>query len=244
MSTVELRAGEFHYVEYGDPAAAPLVLLHGMPSGCSTWAGVAVELATKYRVITPDQRGHGASARTATYSLEEMREDLRQFADALGLHRFVLGGHSMGGTVATLFAERYPDLLAGLILVDSPPPDGSGAFDPGPRPDGDLPYDWAVVPAIMAQLNDPDPAWWAELPAITAPTLVIGGGATSPVPQQLLAKLAGLVPDATLVTIEGAGHAVHRTRPAEFLATVVPFLQRIRTDGTSPVCHIRRVPRG
>jgi pimeloyl-ACP methyl ester carboxylesterase len=94
-------------------------------------------------VITPDQRGHGASARTAAYSLEEMREDLRQFADALGLDRFVLGGHSMGGTVGPLFAERHPDRLAGLILVDSPPPDGSGAFDPGLRPDGDLPYDWA-----------------------------------------------------------------------------------------------------
>jgi dienelactone hydrolase len=157
-----------------------------------------------------------------------MREDLRQFADALGLDRFVLGGHSMGGTVATLFAERYPDRLAGLVLVDSPPPDGSGAFDHGPRPDGDLPYDWAVMPAIFAQLNHPDPAWWAELPAVTAPTLVIGGGSTSPVPQQLLTELAGLVPDATLVTIEGAGHAVHRTRAAEFLATVRPFLERIR----------------
>jgi esterase len=228
MTTVELEAGDFSYVEYGDRAAAPLVLLHGMPSDGSTWAGVAAELAAGYRVITPDQRGHGASARTATYSLEEMREDLRQFADALGLDRFVLCGHSMGGMVATRFAERYPDRLAGLIVVDSPPADGTHAFDPGPRPDGALPYDWAVVPAIFAQLNDPDPAWWAELPAITAPTLVIGGGATSPVPQQLLAKLAGLVPDATLVTIEGAGHAVHRNRPAEFLATVRPFLERIR----------------
>jgi hypothetical protein len=82
------------------------------------------------------------------------------------------------------------------------------------------------MPAILAQLNHPDPAWWSELPAITAPTLVIGGS-TSPVPQQLLSKLAGLVPDATLVTIEGAGHAVQRNRPAEFLGTVLPFLQRI-----------------
>jgi esterase len=108
MATVELEAGEFSYVEYGDRAAPALVLLHGMPSDGSTWEGVAAELAAGYWVITPDQRGHGASARTATYSLEEMREDLRQFADALGLDRFVLGGHSMGGTVATLFAERYP----------------------------------------------------------------------------------------------------------------------------------------
>jgi pimeloyl-ACP methyl ester carboxylesterase len=225
---VELEAGAYHYAEYGDPSAPPLVLLHGMPSDCSTWAEIAPELAFRYRVIAPDQRGHGASARTATYSLEEMREDLRQLADALGLDRFILGGHSMGGTVATLFAERYPGRLAGLIVVDSPPPDGSAISGPGARPDGDLPYDWAVMPAIFAQLKDPDPAWWAELPAITAPTLVIGGGSTSPVPQQLLAEVAGLVPDATLVTIEGAGHAVHRTRPAEFLGVLGPFLRRIR----------------
>ena len=108
VATVDLEAGGYHYAEYGDPSAPPLVLLHGMPSDCSTWAGVAPELAAGYRVIAPDQRGHGASARTGTYSLEEMREDLRQLADALGLDRFVLGGHSMGGTVATLFAERYP----------------------------------------------------------------------------------------------------------------------------------------
>ena len=133
----------------------------------------------------------------------------------------------MGGTVATLFAECYPDRLTGLILVDSPPPDGSGTWDPGPRPDGDLPYDWAVMPAIFAQLNHPDPAWWGELPAITAPTLVIGGGTASPVPQQLLATVADLVPGATLVTIKSAGHAVHRTRPTEFLAAVRPFLHRV-----------------
>ena len=141
MATVELEAGRYHYAEYGDRSAPPLVLLHGMPSDGSTWAGIAPELTAGYRVVAP---------------------------------------------VATLFAERYPARLAGLILVDSPPPDGSGAFDPGPRPDGDLPYDWAVVPAILAQLNDPDPAWWAELPAISAPTLVIGGGSTSPVPSSCL----------------------------------------------------------
>lgn len=228
MATVELDAGEFRYSEYGDLSAPALVLLHGLPRDRSTWAGVAPELAAAgYRVIAPDLRGHGESPRTSAYSLELMRDDVLQLADRLGLDRFTLGGHSMGGNVSILFAERYPSRLNGLIVVDVAPPDGSGDWDPGPRPDADLPYDWNVVPAIFAQLRDPDPAWWAELSAITAPALVIGGGAASPVPQHLLAKATELMPDAALVTVEGAGHAVHQTRPEDFLTAVIPFLRGI-----------------
>lgn len=62
---------------------------------------------------------------------------------------------------------------------------------------------------------------------------MVGGGSTSPVPQHLLARLADLIPDAELVTIEGAGHAVHLTRPAEFLAATRPFLRRIRTGSAA-----------
>jgi pimeloyl-ACP methyl ester carboxylesterase len=65
VATVQLEAGEFSYTEYGDRAAPPLVLLHGMPSDRSTWADVAPDFASEYRVISLDQRGHGASARYA-----------------------------------------------------------------------------------------------------------------------------------------------------------------------------------
>ena len=228
---VELAAGTFRYASYGEHAAPPLVLLHGMPSDSSSWAPVAPELAAAgYRVIAPDQRGHGHSARTASYSLQEMRDDLHQLAGELGLETFALAGHSMGGTVATLFAERYGDRLTGLIIVDSPVPDGSGTWETGPRPDGELPYDWAVMPAIFDQLRNPDPAWQADLALIAAPTLVIGGGTASPVPQHQLAGMAHSVPNARLATIEGAGHAVHRNCAAEFVAVVEPFLRQIRAS--------------
>lgn len=231
MTTVGLEAGAFHYTEYGDPGGPPLVLLHGLTSDRSTWAGVAPELAAiGYRVLALDQRGHGGSARTGTYSFEEMREDVSQFADALGLNRFILGGHSMGGTVAELFAERHPGRLAGLIVVDSPPPEGDTPIDPGPGPDHDLPYDWAAVSAVCAQLSHPNPTWWARLPTVTCPTLIISGGSTSPVPQDVLARMAMLLPHATLVTIEGAGHRVHHTRRDEFLDALRAFLRRIPAD--------------
>jgi esterase len=230
MTNVQLDAGEFGYTECGDHASVPLVLLHGMRSDRSTWVDVAPDLAAAgYRVIAPDMRGHGDSPHTATYSFEEMREDVLQFADGLGLDRFVLGGHSMGGTVTTLFAERYPARLRGLLVVDAPPPDGSSVFDPGPRPDGDLAYDWDLVPAIYAQLTSPDPAWWAEVPSITTPALLIGGS-DSPVPQHLLAKMADLIPGAALVTIEGAGHNVHEDKRDDFLAVAVPFLRQLAKE--------------
>jgi pimeloyl-ACP methyl ester carboxylesterase len=227
VTHVRLDPGEFGYTECGEHTAVPLVLLHGMRSDRSTWADVAPDLAAAgYRVIAPDMRGHGDSPRTATYSFEEMREDVLQLADGLGLDMFVLGGHSMGGTVTTLFAERYPGRLRGLIVVDAPPPDGSVDFDPGPRPDGDLPYDWHLVPAIFAQLTSPDPAWWTEVPSISTPALLIGGS-DSPVPQHLLAKMAGLIPGATLVTVEGAGHNVHKDKRDDFLAAALPFLRQL-----------------
>lgn len=59
---------------------------------------------------------------------------------------------------------------------------------------------------------------------MTAPTLVIAGGEDSHIPQAHLAELAERLPDARLVTVEGAGHLVHEERPGEFLAAVISFL--------------------
>jgi esterase len=63
-----------------------------------------------------------------------------------------------------------------------------------------------------------------QLADIGCPTLVIAGGSTSHVPQDLLARAAELIPDARLVTLEGAGHTVHRTQPERFVAEVRAFL--------------------
>ncbi|MFI6825904.1 alpha/beta fold hydrolase [Kribbella sp. NPDC050241] len=217
---VALSAGEFEYVETGDSSAPPMVLLHGLRSSAATWEPVTPGLAERWRVFALDQRGHGASARTTEYSFEAMRDDVLEFVDRLGLHKFLLVGHSMGGSVAAIFAEQHSERLTGLVLVDSPPPDGEGDWTVPPRPDGELDYDWDCFVAIFRQLADPDPAWWADLPSISAPTLVISGGSTSPVPPHVLPEVARRIPNATLTTIEGAGHVVHQTRPTEFLNAV------------------------
>ncbi|WP_333734465.1 alpha/beta fold hydrolase, partial [Streptomyces sp. IBSBF 3010] len=90
------------------------------------------------------------------------------------------------------------------------------------RPDEELDFDWPLVPAIDAQLNDPDPAGRELLGEITAPTLVVGGGPRSQIAQEDLARTARAIPGAEFVTID-AGHLVHTERPEEFLTALRSF---------------------
>jgi esterase len=228
--TISLANLSFHYREAGESVAPPVILLHGLRRSANDWDEVTLMLAERYHVFALDQRGHGTSARTEYYSFEAMRDDLKTFVDTLSIDTFTLIGHSMGGTVAFLFTEMWPGRVARLIIEDTPPP-----FVSTVEPTQQLPeipeeppmpvaYDWRLVKPIVYQLHSPDPAWWENLATIPVPTLIIGGGSTSHVPQEKLAEVAHLVPDCRLVTIEGAGHSVHRNRLSEYLEIVRNFL--------------------
>ena len=221
---VELRGLHFRYRESGEASRPALILLHQLGSDGGDWDAVAAALDDRFRVLALDQRGHGDSARTPSYSFEEMRDDVLAFGDALGLQRFSLIGHSMGGTVAFLIAEAAPDRVERLVVEDTPPPQGASLPEPPAEAPGPVPFDWPLARAIVRQLNHPDPKWWEQLASIRARTLLVGGGATSPIPQERLVEVARRIPGARLHTIEGAGHRVHATRAAEFIALVRAFL--------------------
>ncbi|MDQ0840643.1 alpha/beta fold hydrolase [Streptomyces sp. V1I6] len=211
------------YRVWGREDAPPVVLAHGRGGDSSDWTRVAEELAATRRVYAPDFRGHGLSDWPGSYGFETFRDDLSLFVTALGLAPVDIVGHSMGGAAALLLAERRPELVARLVVEDAPP---LLPLDP-PRPpavrgEEPLGFDWPVVPATDRELNEPDPAWWEELKDITSPTLVIGGGPTSHVPQNQLAELAGRIPGGRLVTID-AGHLVHESRPEDFMTALKEF---------------------
>ena len=210
---------------WGDPAGHPVVLLHCLAGDADDWAVVAEALAADgRRVVAPDLRGHGASGRTSDYSLALMRDDVLALADALGMERFDLVGHSMGGSVSVLVAEAAPQRLTRLVLEDTAPATGAREFPvpPAEAPE-EVPFDWPMLQAVVAELNDPDPQAWAELPRITSPVLVVGGGPTSANDQDELAELAARVQDGRVVTVD-VGHHVHTTAPGEYLSHVRPFL--------------------
>jgi len=226
---ISLAAGVFHYREAGDVDASPVILLHALGRDAQDWDVVIGALSSHFHVFALDQRGHGQSVRPDTYSFEGMRDDLDQFVTSLGIEHFTLIGHSMGGTVALLFAEKWPERLMRLIIEDTPPPYLQDPPMPLPpdEPRAPVPFDWRLAKPIAEQLRNPDPAWWADLSKITVPTLVIGGGSASHIPQEKLAEVAQLIPTCQLITIE-AGHAVHQNKPDEFVEAVLRFLGQIK----------------
>ena len=104
----------------GEPA---LILLHYWGGSSHTWRSVINRLGDKSHCITMDQRGWGASIATdGRYDLSAMADDVEAVARQLGLDRYVLVGHSMGGKVAQIVAARRPKELVGLVLIAPAPP--------------------------------------------------------------------------------------------------------------------------
>jgi len=108
---------EMAYLEGG--SGEPLILVHGFGATKDNFTRVAAYLTPHYRVLIPDLPGFGDSSKpeTASYSIAQQVEWLHGFATALGVGRVHLGGSSMGGFIATLYALTYPGDVGSLWLL-------------------------------------------------------------------------------------------------------------------------------
>jgi pimeloyl-ACP methyl ester carboxylesterase len=110
-----------------------LVLVHGFTGSSLDWADVVEPLSHDHRVITFDHRGHGESTNTgdpSTYTFDQLVADFAAFVDGLGLERFDLLGHSMGGIVAMRYVlGPGADRLRSLVLMDTMAEPAAGAPD-------------------------------------------------------------------------------------------------------------------
>jgi len=118
---VSVNGVELAYAEAG-AGERPLLLVHGYSGYRDDFSGQLPALGRLGRTLAYDQRGHGDSTKTgdpASYSFAQLADDLRGFVDALGVERFDLLGHSMGGMVALLFALEHAERVASLVLMDT-----------------------------------------------------------------------------------------------------------------------------
>jgi esterase len=113
----------FRYLDWGSAGRPPLVFLHGGALTAHTWDLCCLALRDDFHCLALDQRGHGDSdwAPDADYSIAAQREDVRAFAQALGLGQFVLVGMSMGAINGLAYAIAYPETLRALVLIDAGP---------------------------------------------------------------------------------------------------------------------------
>ena len=115
---IKLRGLDFAALEWGEPGGTPVVFLHGFLDHAGGWSRVAERLPG-WRLAL-DLRGHGRSAWNGPgvgYHFPEYVADLDALVGQLG-GAVRLVGHSMGGTIATLYAGARPDRVERLVLVD------------------------------------------------------------------------------------------------------------------------------
>lgn len=84
------------------------------------WSGIIADLPAALRKITVDLPGHGKSGNIGyIHTMEEMAEMVKALVDKLKLKKVFLAGHSMGGYVALAFAEKHPEMVKGIIMMNS-----------------------------------------------------------------------------------------------------------------------------
>lgn len=123
-----------HYVEWVSRSRVPgggerpvMVFVHGWGGSARYWRTTAAWLSDRFDCLLYDLRGFGRSPlpdpvpepRSPVFSMEAYGADLRSLLDALGVERAIVNGHSMGASIAAVFAAQYPERLERLILTCS-----------------------------------------------------------------------------------------------------------------------------
>ncbi len=141
--SVRVGDGRVLLVESG--AGRPVVLLHGLGGTFRYWIGTVERLSRTHRAIAADVPGFGGSdVATRPFELLAAGERVLAACEAVGAERPVLVGHSLGGPLAALVADRFPDRVGGVVLV------GSASLSPQRA--------WrrhVLVPAMGAALRHP-----------------------------------------------------------------------------------------
>ena len=135
-----------------------ILCLHGRWGRAETWFDFTKHYGKQYRIIAPDQRGHGLSGKPISkYTAEEMAEDMIELLDFLKIDSVILVGHSMGGRVAGYLTALYPKFVKALAILDK---SASGPAKPNMLPLDQIPTvdpltkDWPLPFSSLSEAVD------------------------------------------------------------------------------------------
>ncbi len=244
---VEVNGIPMWYEQRGD--GDPLVLLHGGLTDSRDFTGNLDTLASRFRLLLPERRGHGHTADAAgPITLEVMAQDTIAFLDKVVGGPARLVGYSAGATVALRVAVGRPDLVDRLVLISgvfhsdgmilrptadaAPPPQLVAAYaEVSPEGAEHLP----VVIAKIAQSVAEEPGLTAaDLGAVACRTLVMVGDDDNVTLEHTLALYRGLQ-NAQLAIVPATSHLLLLEKPELCTRLVTDFLTTDRTPTMMPI---------
>lgn len=216
----------------------PVVLLHGGFTDIRDFTGNLDALATRFRLLLPERRGHGHTPDPpGPYTLDLLADDTIAFVEAVVGGPVRLAGYSAGAIVALRAASRRPDLVTRLVLISGCAdadamvvrPTADGEFPPflidaygEVSPDGRDHFD-TVVRKVVASLDDSEPIPTSDLAAITCPVLVLTADDDF-VTLEHSVELYRAFPDAQLAVVPGTSHGLLHEKAELCVRLVTDFL--------------------
>jgi pimeloyl-ACP methyl ester carboxylesterase len=96
----------------------PLIILHGLFGSLDNWQTHGKKLSEYFEVYLVDQRNHGHSGWSDNFNYDLLADDLKEFVEEHNLDDFILIGHSMGGKTIMRYAQKFPNKIDKMIVVD------------------------------------------------------------------------------------------------------------------------------
>ena len=262
MPLIRANGLDINYIVEG--AGPPVVMLHGATSAAAEdWAAQRPLFRQAFRIYLVDARGHGGTKWDVRdgFDRDVLVEDLRAFADALGLETFHVVAFSMGAMTALTFATRYPErlrtaIICGIDIVREPRARAARRLMNPERIEREEPA-WAaqlekrhgpvqgdgawkrLLPAIVDDVVNAPLLTFEELRRVRLPVLLVYGDRDVFVPADHAVAIYRQLPDARLLIAPNSPHAVMVAQPALFNQAAANFyrsteqvaMQRASTRG-------------
>lgn len=240
----------YHQKNIPTPDRPSVLFIHGAGGSGEKWINQLSGIKN-YHLIALDLPGHGLSEGGGINSIQIYKEIIWEFVQEIELRSFVLSGHSMGGAIAMEFALDYPDILKGLIIVNSGArlkvnPRTLESLSRGEHSFESIKYSYALNTSeeVLERAADemklvPTQVLLADFQAcdnfnlmnsiqrINLPTLVICGQEDRMTPVKYSQYLAQQIPQALLTLIPDAGHMSMLEQPEAVNKAIMDFIQTL-----------------